>query len=229
MMSLLTIAIVGIIGCFSYFSPYVWRVYRVRRLREQTAKERILVLTYDDGPSSEITPAILDLLRLHNAKATFFMLGQSARKNPGIATRIIQEGHDAGCHSERHLNAWKVNPCRAIADINSGYESLKPWVTSKGMYRPPYGKITLPTYMTLRRRGAAIGWWTIDAGDTHNTLPTPNDVADRLLRDGGGIVLMHDLARSLERDDFVLQTTALLLDIAKREAFKIRRMSELCR
>ena len=120
------------------------------------------ILTYDDGPSSLTTPAVLHLLCRYNAKATFFMLGRSAQQNPGIADRIVEGGHDVGCHSDRHLNAWKVNPWAAVADINAGYDKLVSWVAPDGMYRPPFGKMTLPTSYAVRRRGAYVGWWTID-------------------------------------------------------------------
>ena len=220
--------IAGLIGCTIYYSPYAWRLYRVRDLRKRVTEDRTLILTYDDGPSSSLTPAILDLLGHHNAKATFFMLGQNAQQNMNIAHRVVEEGHDVGCHSHHHLNAWKVSPWRAIADINAGYDSLVSWVAPDGMYRPPYGKVTLPTYMAVRNRGARLAWWTIDSGDTYTRLPQPDHVADRVARDGGGIVLMHDLDRSKERNEFVLETTALLLNVAERKSLKIKRLSELC-
>jgi hypothetical protein len=95
------------------------------------------------------------------------------------------------------------------------------------MFRPPYGKMSLPTYWSVRRRGAPVGWWTIDSGDTHSPLPQPRQVVDRLMRDGGGIILMHDIDRSEGRNNFVLETTERLLDVAKREAFSVKPLSEL--
>jgi peptidoglycan/xylan/chitin deacetylase (PgdA/CDA1 family) len=133
-----------------------------------------------------------------------------------------------GCHTDRHLNAWKVHPRAAINDINAGYHNLAAWVDRNGMYRPPFGKMTLPTSYAIWRRGAYVGWWTIDSGDTRSALPQPEDVADRLAREGGGIVLMHDLDRTNDRNNFVLETTARLLDLAKQESFNVKRLSELC-
>ena len=132
-----------------------------------------------------------------------------------------------GCHSDQHFNAWKVDPWRAVADINAGYDRLSSWVASDGMYRPPFGKMTLPTHLAIRSRGAPVGWWTINSGDTHTPLPQPKRVVDRLLREGGGVVLMHDLERSPDRNAFVLEATAHLLEAAARESFKIKRLSEL--
>jgi peptidoglycan-N-acetylglucosamine deacetylase len=227
MISLLAPIAVGILGGAAYYSPFVWRLHRVRALRSQVCKSRNLILTYDDGPSASTTPAVLQLLRRQDAKATFFMLGQNAQRNRTIADRVVEEGHDVGCHSDQHYNAWKVDPWTAVADINEGYEKLASWVAPKGMYRPPFGKMTLPTSCTIWHRGAYVGWWTIDSGDTRTPLPQPKQVAERLACEGGGIVLMHDLDRSGERDNFVLETTELLLDVAKRESINIKRLSEL--
>jgi peptidoglycan-N-acetylglucosamine deacetylase len=221
-------AAVGLIGCATYYSPFVWRLYCVSALRKRVIKDRILVLTYDDGPSSSVTPAVLQLLARHKARATFFMLGRSAVQNRSIADCILEEGHDVGSHSDQHLNAWKVSPGRAVADINAGYDRLSAWVAPDGMYRPPFGKMTIPTLLAVRRRGAPVGWWTIDSGDTHTPLSPPKQVADRLIREGGGIVLMHDVERSPNRNEFVLETTALLLEVASRESFHIKRLSEVC-
>jgi peptidoglycan-N-acetylglucosamine deacetylase len=228
MISALTPVVAGLVGCAMYYSPYASRLCSASALRKRLGDERTLVLTYDDGPSTIVTPAVLELLRRSGAKATFFMLGCSAERNAGVADRVLEEGHDIGCHSDRHLNAWKIDPWTAVADINAGYEKLNRWLPPNGIYRPPFGKITLATHLAVRRRGARLGWWTIDSGDTHNTLPSPSRVLDRVLRENGGIVLMHDLDRTSERNDFVLETTALLLDLAKRESLKMKTLSEVC-
>jgi peptidoglycan-N-acetylglucosamine deacetylase len=221
-------AAIGLTGP-AYFSPWFWRRYRMNRVRKELVAKRILALTYDDGPSSALTPQLLDLLERSDARATFFMLGRHAQQHPQIVNRVIQDGHDVGCHSDQHLNAWKALPWRAVADINAGYKRLSPWIQPNGMFRPPHGKMTLATYCSIRLRRAPVWWWTIDSGDTHDVLPTASHVADSLRREGGGIVLMHDLDRAAPRNDFVLELTAALLDVAKRESFEIRLLRELCR
>jgi peptidoglycan/xylan/chitin deacetylase (PgdA/CDA1 family) len=221
-------ATIGLAGSAVYFSPWLWRRYRMNRVRQEVVRDRILALTYDDGPSSGLTPQLLDLLQNRGARASFFMLGRHAQQHPEIVDRVVKEGHDVGCHSDQHLNAWKALPWEAVADIDAGYERLSAWIEPAGMFRPPYGKMTLPTYWSLRRRGAPVWWWTIDSGDSHATLPSTKQVTDRLLSEGGGIVLMHDLARTKPRDEFVLELTRTLLDVAQRESFQIKPLRELC-
>jgi peptidoglycan/xylan/chitin deacetylase (PgdA/CDA1 family) len=220
-------ATIGLAGSAIYFSPWFWRRYRMNRVRREVVKNRILALTYDDGPSSALTPQLLDLLRRREARATFFMLGRHAQQHPHIVDRVIREGHDIGCHSDQHLHAWKTLPWEAVADIDAGYERLSRWIQPDGMFRPPYGKMTLPTYWSIRRRGAPVWWWTIDSGDTHEVPPSAGQVADRVRAEGGGIVLMHDLDRTQSRNEFVLELTAALLDVAQRESFQIKPLREL--
>lgn len=219
---------IGLAGSAVYYSPWLWRHYRMNRVRREVVKNRLLALTYDDGPSSALTPQLLDLLQSNGARATFFMLGRHAQQHPQIVDRVLSEGHDIGCHSDQHLNAWKVLPSQSIADINAGYERLSRWIQPDAMFRPPHGKMTLPTYWSIRRRKAPVWWWTIDSGDTRDVLPNISQVGEGLLKAGGGIVLMHDLDRTQQRNDFVLELTAALLDLAQKESFKVTPLRELC-
>ncbi|HTC46678.1 MAG TPA: polysaccharide deacetylase family protein [Candidatus Aquilonibacter sp.] len=227
-MTALAAASIGLAGSAAYFSPWFWRRYRMAGVRREVTKKRMLVLTYDDGPSG-LTPQLLDLLEQRGARATFFMLGRHAQQHSGIVDRLAEQGHDIGCHTAEHLNAWKVLPGAAVADIDAGYQQLSPWIQADGMFRPPYGKMTLPTSWSLRRRKAPVWWWTIDSGDTDDVLPRPAQVADRLRKAGGGIVLMHDLDRTQERNNFVLETTASLLDVAGQESLQVASLREICR
>ncbi|HTZ48949.1 MAG TPA: polysaccharide deacetylase family protein [Verrucomicrobiae bacterium] len=216
-----TLAVV-FLGLTVYFSPWVWRQVRMSKIRRAMVRNRMLALTFDDGPSETMTPRILDLLRQHDVKATFFLLGEHAKEHPELADRILREGHDIGCHADRHVHAWKAAPWSAIADIEAGYLSLAKWMGAQGMFRPPCGKMTLPTLLSIRRRGASVWWWTVDSGDTHDVLPMPEDIVDAVVREHGGIVLFHDLERSEERNAFVLQTTAKLIEAAKTASLRVQ-------
>lgn len=230
LLSLPSIALTGIVGLGSLnFSPWIWRRWQTSIIHRSLTKRRVLALTYDDGPGT-LTPELLDLLGSYEARATFFMLGKHALQHPDIVDRVIKEGHQVGCHSDQHLNAWKVLPWRAIKDIELGYQHLGPWIPRTAAFRPPYGKVTLPTQRVLLRKGAKIWWWTIDSGDSYQTLPALDTVTDKLREEGGGIVLMHDGAlsgRSQERNSYTLAMTAALLNVAKAEGIKTVTVGEI--
>ena len=218
---------IALAGVATYFSSWFWRRYRMAWVRKEMVRNRMLALTYDDGPSGS-TPELLDLLRRRGARATFFILGRNVEGHSAIVDRVRQEGHDIGCHTDQHLNAWKTPPWRSIRDIDAGYKRLSRWIRPDGMFRPPYGKMTLPTCWSIHRRKAPVWWWTIDSGDTRDVLPNPIEVAEQLRRAGGGIVLMHDLDRTPDRSDYVLELTALLLDVAQQESFNVAPLREIC-
>ena len=210
-----------------YLAPMAARRWKEQRLRSICAASGTLVLTYDDGPGPETTPRLLDLLDAHGARATFFVVGSRVTRAPELVDRIVDAGHEVACHTYRHLNAWYTLPWRGVADVDAGYRSLARWVPDNGPFRPPHGKMTLMTWAALRRRRAPIGWWTINGGDVQAELPSATTAVDQARRAGGGIVLLHDVDRAQERNEFVLQSTELLLDAAKEHGWSVRTFGEL--
>lgn len=211
----------------AYVAPYAGRLLAERRLRRRCAQTRTLVLTYDDGPSPETTPRLLELLGERDVRATFFMLGRNVSQHPYLVDQVLDAGHEVGCHSQGHVNAWKSAPWRAQADMQAGYATLERWIGPAAPYRPPHGKLDGLTWLQLRRRGAPKAWWTIDAGDTFTPLPEPGHPAETVRRSGGGIVLLHDVERSADRNDFVLEATRRLLDVADEDGLRVAPLGEL--
>ena len=185
------------------------------------------MLTYDDGPSSPLTGALLDLLRRRGASATFFAKGVAAAEGADQLDRIVAEGHEIGCHSHAHLNAWRVRPGRAWQDALRGFDTLARWVPNSGLYRPPNGKVDVQTWLGLERRGARLAWWTLDSGDTWSERPSVASVCERVQTEGGGVVLMHDMHSDPSRQRFVLELTEALLDLRDAQSLSCMRLGEL--
>ncbi|MCY2954896.1 MAG: polysaccharide deacetylase family protein [Planctomycetota bacterium] len=226
--SLLTVGpLAAALAAGMYFAPHKLRLMQQRALARFCKRTRSLVLSYDDGPSAVLTPRLLDLLRDSNIKATFFLLGRNVAGHESIVDRAQHEGHGIECHGHDHTDAWKTAPWRPLRDIRKGYAALEKWVPPHGLFRPPRGKLTLCTWLALRSRRARIGWWTIDSGDTHATLPTPESVVARVLESGGGVVLLHDHHRTEPRMRFVLETTRLLVELAQRNGLATRRLGDV--
>lgn len=217
----------AIVSLAAYVSPNLLRVLAVRRLVRACADQGALVLTFDDGPSPEVTPGLLELLSRADAKATFFMSGRQVELYPELVDRVVAEGHEIGCHAKDHLHALRCSPRRTVADLESGYASLRAWVPGDAPYRPPYGKLNLFTWLRLLRRGAPICWWTVDSGDTATPIPDPDSAVDAVRRGPGGVILLHDLNRSAERNRFVLAATERLLAMAAREGLRVVPMGGL--
>jgi peptidoglycan/xylan/chitin deacetylase (PgdA/CDA1 family) len=221
----------GLITAGAYLSPAGFRVLAVRRLRRLCRETGTLVLTYDDGPSADLTPRVLEVLRRHRARASFFLLGRHVERGRHITEQMVLEGHELGCHSYRHRNAWKDWPWSCIDDINRGYQTLSTWAPATAPFRPPYGKLTLATSLAIRRRGARLAWWTIDSEDVKPALPDPERILRRVREECGGVVLLHDSDRQTPdaqtRARFVIEMTERLLLVARESGLVVRTLGDL--
>ena len=217
------VGLVALGGAAYVAPPMMLRVVQTRRLARLCAQTRSLVLTYDDGPGRELTPRLLDLLAQRGAKATFFLLGRRAQREPTIADRLKGEGHEIGTHSQEHLHAWKTPPGRWARDLAQGIETVARW-NPRPIFRPPYGKITTPGLIAARSWAPKLGWWTVDARDTWSPPRTPDEVAE--LAKQGGVVLLHDFDRE-GRAELVLDCTRRLLDLADEQGLTVRRLGDV--
>lgn len=124
--------------------------------------EKIVYLTFDDGPHPIATPLVLDQLRRFGAKATFFCIGRNVADHAEIYQRILDEGHSVGNHTYSHLNGWKVKDNEYIADVLKAAELI-----DSRLFRPPYGRISRFQSAVLRHRLAE--------GDKKKMSDSPKD------------------------------------------------------
>jgi peptidoglycan-N-acetylglucosamine deacetylase len=209
---------------------YAGQLHHRRALRRLCREQGAVVLTYDDGPGRVLTPQLLDLLQDAGATATFFALGRRATTMPDLLDRIVADGHEVGCHTYDHSNAWQVSGRTAAHDLRAGYEALAPWIAADGPFRPPFGKLAPATLAAARSRGVPVCLWTRDSGDTYAAQPAPAGVVDAVMADGGGVVLMHDFDRDPPepaRVDRILELTAGLIEAARDRGLAIRTAGEL--
>ena len=195
------------------------------RLRQELHRQNFLALTFDDGPSEELTNRVLDLLQSLKEKATFFVVGDSCKANPGVLKRIEHEGHVIGWHSNSHMHAFKVFPWQLIRDTRFKPDAVNNLINKPKWFRPPYGKLTLASLIALRGMKHRILTWTFDSGDTWEELPSVEKIVCDVESSGGGVVLLHDFCRSCdsanERAEFVLDVTERLILLARRRGWPI--------
>lgn len=153
--------------------------------------EKLLCLTFDDGPDPETTPAVLDILAAHKVKAIFFCRGGSAEIHHGLVSRIQSEGHIVGNHGYRHLDGWKTNTQVYLRN----FAGAVPF-TSGTLLRPPWGRIRLRQYKELSG-SYRIVFWDLMPYDFDARLDGTRvlEILKRKVRPGSVIVL-HDTASS---------------------------------
>ena len=108
------------------FPEAIWRIKR--------KKQRVVYLTFDDGPIPEVTPWVLDTLDKYNIKGTFFMVGDNARRHPWLVEEIKKRGHSYGNHTMHHLQGFKVTTLRYMRDITEANDYI-----DSTLFRPPHG------------------------------------------------------------------------------------------
>lgn len=151
---------------------------------------RVAALTFDDGPDPVHTPRLLDVLRRHGARATFFMVGAQAARHPDLVARVAAEGHEIGNHSWDHPSLPLLDGAAVADQLRRAGAALAPH--GGALMRPPYGHQTLATFLRARRLGYRVVAWSVLGEDWRDD---PADVVARRVLDGlapGAIVLLHD-------------------------------------
>ncbi len=217
----------------------------VRAPRRFATHRREVWLTLDDGPDPEDTPKILELLAAHEARATFFVIGQHARTHPDLVRAIVARGHEVGHHSHSHpvRSFWCASPTRLRRELDDGLAALQPLGVRPRRFRVQAGVKNLWLASALASRGLAAVGWTRRGLEVWNHDPA--HVADRVLQGlaPGNILLMHEgpsvpaavrvravglvLAR-LRREDYrcVIPTPGQLLGRAAPEGPALERNAE---
>ena len=148
-------------------------------------------LTFDDGPTPEVTEFILSVLKSEKILATFFLVGKDILKNQLIYQKIKADGHTIGNHTNSHLNGWKTSSKKYIQDIEKCQELMKENV----LFRPPYGKMTSKQILNLKKKYKLI-LWDILSYDFKEKNPTKlkSNVLDNI--SDGSIVVFHNNTKS---------------------------------
>jgi len=182
-----------------------------------------IAMTFDDGPSPETTPRLLDILKQRNIKATFFMIGQNAERNPAIVKRILAEGHEIGNHSWTHPQLSKLSDDRVTEEINKTQNAIK---DASGytpvLMRPPYGAITARQKDWIEKQfGLSVIIWSVDPFDWKR--PGASVIEERILAGArpGAIVLSHDIHKQ------TVDAMPATLDALAAKGFKFVTVSQL--
>jgi len=153
-------------------------------------KEKILCLTFDDGPDPSSTPVLLEILGRYNIKALFFCNGSRAENHPDLIERIVTEGHLTGNHSYSHLNGWMSSVENYTRDVDKATA-----LTSSKWFRPPFGRLRLLQYYKLKEKYRIVFWdiMPYDFDDSFSTEDSLRVLLKKIRQ--GSIIALHDRYR----------------------------------
>lgn len=177
--------------------------------------QKVISLTFDDGPGPEFTPQLLDILEKHNAKATFFMVGEAAQEHPKLVKQIADCGHCIGNHSWDHSSFPLLTSRERQNQILWCEKATAPY--GKKFFRPPYGHQSLMSHFDVLYLGYKVVTWNVmaedwlDRGADVMVEKTANKIKC------GSIVLFHDrlhtfLEKKLANRQQMLRAVDMLLE-----------------
>ncbi len=183
----------------SYLLPglaaWVWPALRgPLGVEDRTSSGTGYALTFDDGPHPQGTPAVLEILARERVSATFFLVGEQVRRDPGLAREIIDAGHGIGLHCDRHRNLLRLAPRQVRADIARAQEAIEQATgRSVRLYRPPYGVLNASALRIARAHGWRTLLWS-HFGKDWQAQATPESIAARVTLGAGegSVLLLHD-------------------------------------
>jgi len=188
-----------------------------------SCSEPLVALTFDDGPHPQFTPRLLDILSRHSAKATFFMVGESAQKWPEIVQLVAHHGHSIGNHSWNHHNLCSLSLWDIYRQLARCQSATAP--VGCRLFRPPYGAANLSSLAMVRLLGYRVVNWNVGVQDWRDTSAA--DLSEQLITEikPGSIILLHDGLYSytntkfLDREPTLFAVDAILNQLANRFQF----------
>lgn len=175
--------------CFASINPLD---YLPECTRSDYSRPEIM-LTFDDGPDSDYTGQLLNLLDAYGIKAAFFTVGSFVSANPELIQRMASSGHTVGIHSFSHRSAYLMSPARVSSDLDQATAALEKLGIQPHFYRPPWGHTTRSLVNSAKSRCLMPVYWNVMAQDWKGNI-SAEEIASRLLKrtSPGSIICLHD-------------------------------------
>ncbi len=200
-----------------WFTPYV----PTTGFTAIYTNQKVVALTFDDGPHALYTQQILDVLKQKNVKATFFVVGKTAQNKPQLLRRMYREGHEIDNHSFTHDYRQR----RIVNEINLTDQVV---FAATGIhtsyYRPPGGYVYKNQEGTIKRNGYVLTLWSVDSKDW--TSPGVNTIVNNVVNNTfpGAIILMHDGGGSRNQ---TVQALGQIISILSAKGYRFVTLSQL--
>lgn len=177
--------------------------------------ERKVYLTFDDGPTPEITDWILSVLKEQNVKATFFCLGNNIQKYPDLFKKLITQEHSIGNHTYNHLQGWKTSTKTYLENVKlceKEMSNIDSDIPVSKLFRPPYGKIRPAQSAKLRKLNYKIIMWDVLSADFDRQV-SPEKCLDNVVKNTtqGSIIVFHDSVKAFRNLEYVLPKAITIL------------------
>lgn len=190
-------------------SPLLLKWFYPSLVWNKSRSEKIVYLTFDDGPIPNVTTFVLNTLKNYNIKATFFCIGDNISKHPEVFEQIKKDGHAIGNHTFNHLNGWQTDDKTYVDNFLKCQQ-----LTQTHLFRPPYGRIKKSQVRSLKSKveslelGLKIIMWDVLSGDFDTNL-SPEKCLQNVINntENGSIIVFHDSLKAFDRLAYALPKT----------------------
>lgn len=161
-------------------------------IRQVPTSHKVVALTFDDGPLSESTPEILNILKEKNIKATFFVVGEQVEKFPMLVQQEIAEGHEVGSHTYSHPTLTKLRKSEIQIELAKTEQAILKVAPKPTLFRPPGGFYNNMIVKAARDKDYITILWSVDPYDWR--YPPVGEIVNIVLKNSkpGSIILLHD-------------------------------------
>lgn len=167
------------------FPNYIWDI---------ATTDKVLYLTFDDGPTPDITNWTLDILKQYSAKATFFCIGANIERHPDIFENIKSHGHTIGNHTQNHVKGWTTKSIDYLREVEEAQTTID---SHLNLFRPPYGQITPKQGKKLIELGYQIIMWDVLSFDWERDLSEEKCLENVISKSkAGSIIVFHDSVKA---------------------------------
>ena len=192
--------------------PFIIRMFFRGCTWRRKTKEKVIYLTFDDGPVPETTPYLLDLLDEYGWKATFFCVGENVQRHPELYREILARGHRTGNHTFNHLRGTRCSTEEYVDNVRKAAEYI-----DSPLFRPPHGRMKGNQRRKLREQYEIIMWDVLT--QDYNKLLSPDYILGKIQRlsRNGSIVVYHD---SVKARNNLLATLPRAIEFWNEQGFR---------
>jgi peptidoglycan/xylan/chitin deacetylase (PgdA/CDA1 family) len=195
------------------FPNYVW---------DFSSKDKIIYLTFDDGPTPEITQWTLNTLKQYNAKATFFCIGNNVTKHPEIFQEVLKQGHNIGNHTHDHIKGWKTSTSTYLENVLKAETTINNQLTNSNikldLFRPPFGQLKNSQGRSILKLGYKIIMWSVITFDWEQKIPKAQCLKNVInsVSEKNNIIVFHD---SLKASKNMMYALPKVLDYFSKKGY----------
>ena len=228
-MTFLTLTVFAFVLIY-YVIPFIINKAAKASFKKEMRNKDGIYLSFDDGPDPETTRQVLNILKQHNKKAIFFLIGSKAEKHINIVQQIIHEGHIIGEHSYSHYHPWKLNIFKYANDIYRSYfcfKSIRKKLNiNSNLYRPPHGKYNILTLLYILLTRKKVIFWNIDSKDYCQEEDAIIEKTMKELSDGQ-LLLFHDSNANPNHGDKITSVIDKIIPLIESKNRVIKNAKEL--